>query len=191
MKKFSLLYVDPPWEFSNKKTGDNMKSGAKFHYPTMSMKELLRLPVQDICKPDAVLCMWWVASQPVEAIRLVNAWGFQIKTMTGFVWVKESKGSGKLEVSAKGRKLAFGMGFWTRAGSECCLIAVRGKIKRENAGVRSVILAPVENHSKKPDVFRDEIVKLMGDVPRVELFARNESPGWDIWGNEVNSTIKL
>ena len=83
------------------------------------------------------------------------------------------------------------MGFWTRAGSECCLIAVKGKPKRINAGIRSVVIEPIDIHSKKPNVFREQIVKLMGDVPRIELFARNSSVGWDVWGNEVESTIVL
>ena len=83
------------------------------------------------------------------------------------------------------------MGFWTRQGSEMCLIATKGKPKRIDAGVRSVIFAENEKHSKKPDVFRREIVKLMGDLPRVELFARETSEGWDVWGNEVESDIQI
>lgn len=156
-----------------------MKSGADAHYSTMSIAELkkINLPTDDNC----VLFLWWVGSQPQEAIDLVNAWGFTIKTMTGFNWIKLTK----LE------KLFFGMGFWTRAGSECCLIATKGKIKPINRGIRSVQKAVNETHSKKPDLFADLIVNLCGDLPRLEMFARDKKDGWDAWGNEVESDISL
>jgi N6-adenosine-specific RNA methylase IME4 len=101
--------------------------------------------------------------------------------MTGFDWVKMTKSN----------KLFFGMGFWTRQGLENCLIAIKGKPKRIDAGIRAVILAPAEEHSKKPDEARKRIVKLMGDLPRIELFARESTPGWDVWGNEVESTVDI
>lgn len=118
---------------------------------------------------------------PDEALQVVKSWGFTIKTTTGFNWVKLTK---------KGKKF-FGMGFWTRQGSENCLIAIKGRPKRKSAKIRAVIEAVIEEHSKKPDVFRNEIVNLMGDLPRIELFARQSTPGWDVWGNEVNSNIEL
>ena len=181
MKKYKIIYCDPPWMFNNKNTGGNMKSGADAHYPTMTINELCELPVKEIADDDCVLFMWWVASQPNEAIKLVESWGFKIKTMTGFNWVKTTKTG----------KPFFGMGFWTRQGSEMCLIATKGKPKRIDASIRSVIFSENEKHSKKPDVFRDEIVKLMGDLPRLEMFARQISEGWDVWGNEVISTVNL
>lgn len=181
MKKYKIVYVDPPWKFNNKNTGGNMKSGADSHYPTMNINDIAKLDVPSICDDDCVLFMWWVASQPAEALKLVESWGFKLKTMTGFNWVKQT---------SKGNPF-FGMGFWTRQGSEMCLIATKGKPKRIDAGVRSVIMAENEKHSKKPDIFRKEIVKLMGDQPRVELFARETSEGWDVWGNEVESDIEV
>lgn len=181
MKKYKVVYCDPPWKFNNKNTGGSMKSGADYHYPTMTIDDLCKLPVNEITDDDCVLFMWWVASQPNEAIKLVESWGFKIKTMTGFNWVKTTNSG----------KPFFGMGFWTRQGSEMCLIATKGKPKRIDASVRSVIFSENDKHSKKPDVFRKEIVKLMGDVPRLEMFAREQSDGWDVWGNEVNSTIDI
>ena len=80
----------------------------------------------------------------------------------------------------------WGLGHWTRANAEICIIATKGKPKRISKSVHSIIDAPVEEHSKKPDEIRDRIVELMGDLPRIELFARAETPGWDVWGNEVN-----
>jgi N6-adenosine-specific RNA methylase IME4 len=181
MKKYSIIYADPAWSFNNKKTGGSLSSGASAHYDTMAVGDMCDLPINEIADDNCVLFMWWVGSQPKEAIILLEAWGFTLKTMTGFNWVK---------TTVLG-KLFFGMGFWTRAGSECCLIAVKGKPKRINAGIRSVIKAPIDKHSKKPSIFREEIVKLMGDVPRVELFARNKTEGWDVWGNEVEDSITM
>jgi len=158
-----------------------MTSGSAAQYPVMKIEDMCALPIDSLADDDCVLFMWWVASQPEEAIRLVKSWGFTIKTMTGFNWIK----------TTKKEKLFFGMGFWTRAGSECCLIAVKGKPKRINAGVRSVIMSPIDKHSKKPNIFRQEIIKLMGDVPRIELFAREQLEGFDVWGNELKNSVEL
>lgn len=83
----------------------------------------------------------------------------------------------------------YGLGFWTRGNAEICLLATRGHPKRQAANVHQFIIAPIQEHSRKPDEARDKIVALMGDVPRVELFARQSPPGWDVWGNEVESTV--
>lgn len=179
MKKYNIIYADPPWSFKNKNTGGNLKSGANFHYNTMHIKDIIKIPINKISADNCVLFMWWVGSQPKEAIKLVENWGFQIKTMTAFNWVK----------TTKKQKLDFGMGFWTRAGSEMCLIATKGKPKRINNSVRSVVIAERTSHSKKPNIFKNEIVKLIGDLPRIELFAREKTNGWDSWGNEINSDI--
>lgn len=78
------------------------------------------------------------------------------------------------------------MGYYTRANAEYCLLATKGKIlERKSHGVHSVVLSHIERHSKKPDEVRDRIVRLFGDVPRIELFARQYATGWDCWGNEV------
>lgn len=174
-KKYNVIYADPPWRFGNKKTGGSMKSGAEAHYKTMSVDEVCGLPVSDICADDCVLFMWWVASQPEEALGVMESWGFKLKTMSGFNWVKFTK-HGKYD---------FGMGFWTRAGSELCLIATKGKPKKVSGSVRSVVPAPKKKHSQKPDRVRDRIVELCGDVPRIELFARSRFAGWDSWGLEA------
>ena len=84
----------------------------------------------------------------------------------------------------------YGLGFWTRGNAEICLLATRGHPKRQAANVHQFIISPIEAHSKKPDEARDKIVSLMGNLPRVELFARQTPPGWDVWGNEVEPTIR-
>lgn len=179
--KYNIIYADPPWSFNNKNTGGSMKSGAGNVYDVMSIEDIKTLDVDSITADDCVLFMWWVGSQPQEALDLVESWGFTLKTMTGFNWVKLTK----LE------KMFFGMGFWTRAGSECCLIATKGKPKPISHSVRSVRKSAVREHSRKPDEFKDDIVKLCGDVPRVELFARNYSEGWHSWGNEITSDLQV
>lgn len=96
------------------------------------------------------------------------------------MWIKQNK---------KTPTLFWGMGYWTRANAELCIIATKGSPKRQSKSVHQVILSPVEEHSKKPEEARKRIVELMGDVPRIELFAREHSPGWDVWGNEVSESI--
>lgn len=179
--KYKIIYCDPPWQFNNKKTGGSMKSGADAHYPTMSLEELKALDVESLCDPDCVLVMWYVSSQPQEAIDLVKSWGFSIKNMNGFIWVK---------LTACFLQF-FGMGYWTRAGAECAIIATRGKPKSASRRVRQVRLAVIGKHSQKPDDFRDDVVELCGDLPRLEMFARQRTPGWDVFGNEGLGVVKI
>jgi N6-adenosine-specific RNA methylase IME4 len=181
MKKYKLIYADPPWSFNNKKTGGSMKSGAENQYNTMSLEDLKSLDVKSLCDDDCILVMWWVGSQPQEAIDLVKAWGFTIKNMNGFVWRKLTKNL--LDF--------FGMGFWTRAGSESAIIATKGKPKPASRSVRAVASCVVGKHSQKPSHFRNSCVELAGDVNRLEMFARESFDGWDVFGNEVNNSIKI
>lgn len=175
-KKYAVILSDPPWSFNNKNTGGSMKSGASAKYTETPLDKLCALPVHTICADDCVLFMWWVGSQPEEALHLVKAWGFKFETMTGFTWIKLNKEG----------EPAMGMGFRTRQNSENCLIATKGRLKVVSHSVRSTILAPRREHSQKPTETRDRIVQLYGDVPRIELFARGQIPdGWDSWGDEV------
>ena len=180
-KKYSIIYADPPWQFNNKKTGGSMKSGAESQYSVMSIRQLKQLDVQSLCADDCVLVMWYVSSQPQEAIDLCAAWGFKIKTMNGFVWNK---------LTSKMNPF-FGMGFWTRAGAECAIIATKGKPKPASHSVRQVESCVVGKHSAKPDFFRRQIVELCGDLPRLEMFARCAPDGWDVFGNEAPNSIEI
>lgn len=112
---------------------------------------------------------------------MIRAWGFSYKT-AAFLWIKTYRKSGKA---------VFGLGFWTRSCAEVCLLAVKGRPKRKNASVRQLLISPLEAHSKKPDETRERIVALCGDEPRIELFARQVTPGWDVWGNEVPSDCPI
>ena len=149
------------------------------HYPTMGIDELCTLPVADLAAPDSVLFLWATFPQLPEALRLIKAWGFTYKSVA-FVWLKKNR---------KSEGWFYVLGFWTRGNAEVCLLATRGHPKRQAANVHQFIISPIQEHSRKPEEARDKIVALMGDVPRVELFARQSPPGWDVWGNEVESTI--
>lgn len=177
MGKYKIIYADPPWRYECK----NVQGAAENHYPTMSIDELCALPVEELADRDCALFLWVTFPMLPESLRLIKAWGFTFKTVA-FVWLKQNR---------KSLTWFYGLGRWTRGNAEICLLAVRGKPKRQSAKVHQFIIAPIERHSKKPDVTRDKIVELLGDVPRVELFARQSPPGWDVWGNEVESTVEL
>ena len=175
--KYVAVYADPPWRFANK----GVKGAAEHHYPTMSIDEICTLPVANIAAPDSALFLWAPFAMLPEALRVITAWGFSFRGVA-FVWLKQNRVA---------KTWFFGLGFWTRGNAEICLLATRGRPKRQDKGVHQFIIAPIEKHSKKPDEAREKIVRLMGDLPRVELFARQATPGWAVWGNEVDSDISL
>lgn len=188
-KKYSIILADPPWQFNNKKTGGSMVSGAAHHYLTTGIEGLKQIDVNSITKENAVLFMWYVGAMPQEAIDLVHAWGFTIKNMNGFVWNKLTQKN----------KPHFGMGFYTRAGSESVIIATKGKFKPVSHSVRAVFNADAQVqfegkalvHSRKPNQVRDLIVELCGDLPRLEMFARESAKGWSVFGNDVENSIEI
>lgn len=179
MKKYKIIYADPPWN-SNSQFGRDKKKGNEQHYPLMTIDDICKLPVSEISDENSVLFLWVVDTQLFDAEKVMKAWGFTYKTV-GFTWVKETAGG----------KDHFGVGMWTRKNPEMCLLATKGKPKRLEAGVRQLQRHKVREHSQKPDAIKDEIKKLLGDLPRIELFAREKTPGWDVWGNEVKSYIEL
>ena len=177
IQKYQAIYADPPWDYQQCR----LSGSAKKHYPTMRIEELCALPVADIADRDCALFLWATFPQLPEALRLIQAWGFVYKTVA-FVWLKQNR---------KALTWFYGLGFWTRSNAEICLLATKGHPKRQSAGIHQLVISPVEQHSKKPDEVREKIVALMGDVPRIELFARQQTPGWDVWGNEVENSTAL
>lgn len=141
----------------------------------MTINDICKLPVEKIADKSCALFMWATFPNLEYAFQVLNAWGFTYKTIA-FVWVKQNK---------KSDSLFWGMGFWTRANAEICIIATKGKPKRISASVHQIIMSRIEEHSKKPSVTRDKIIELIGDLPRIELFARQQTDGWDCRGNEV------
>ena len=152
---------------------------AKWHYPTMPTDEICKLPIRNLAKEDAILLMWATFPNFTEAIRVIEEWGFIYKT-AAFVWVKKNKRSDSL---------FWGMGAYTRANAEVCLIAVSKKTKAtkvvKSHAVHQIVLSPIEEHSKKPNEVRERIVDLFGEVSKIELFARQQAENWDCWGNEI------
>ena len=170
-KKYQVIYADPPWKYQ----GEMMNSSVIDHYSVEHVTELAKLPVKDIVDDSAVLFCWVTMPKLNEFDALFTAWGFQYKTCA-FCWVKQNKVNGGYFM---------GQGRWTRANAELCLLGTRGSIPRISAAVRQLVVSPIEAHSKKPDEVRNRIVQLVGDLPRIELFARQRTEGWDAWGNEV------
>lgn len=182
MNKYRLIYADPPWQYRDKANDGNRGAGHK--YDVMNVNDICRLPVWDLADPEScLLAMWWVPTQPIEALKVVEAWGFRLMTMKGFTWHKTNIRKGNS---------AIGMGHMTRANSEDCLFAVRGRLpERMDASICQHFTAPRMEHSAKPPIVRDMLVKLLGDVPRCELFSRENVSGWDHWGNQCDSDIEL
>ena len=178
--KYKVIYADPPWQFKTYSEKGLEKSADK-HYPTMSLSDIKTLPVSGIADKDCALFLWTTIPFLRQSFDVMKSWGFEYKTVA-FVWIKRNR---------KSDGLFWGTGYWTRANSEICMLATRGNPKRVSASVHQVIISRIEEHSKKPREARDRIVKLMGDVPKIELFAREKSDGWDVWGNEVDCDVEL
>jgi site-specific DNA-methyltransferase (adenine-specific) len=179
-KQYRVIYADPPWAYRQAGATAKSRGNAVKHYHTMETAEICAMPVQSICDAGGTACFMWATFPNVtEAIKVLQAWGFTYKT-AAFVWVKKN---------AKSGGNFWGMGAYTRANAEVCLLGVTPGFKAgvmvQSHRVHQIIEAPFEGHSKKPDETRRRIVELLGDVPRIELFARQRAEGWDAWGNEA------
>lgn len=172
-RRYQVIYADPPWTYRDRALAG--QRGVGFKYGLLADKTIEGLPVARIAADDAMLFLWVTWPKLPEVLPVIDAWGFRYRTVA-FLWVKRTRISGAL---------AWGMGNWTRANTEPCLLAIRGRPKRISARVHQVVEAPVARHSEKPTEIRDRIVQLVGDVSRIELFARCVPAGWDVWGDEV------
>ena len=195
MKKYQIIYADPPWAYNSKQPF--RESGVRFNplsneYNTMNVKKLQELKVSEISDNDCALFMWSTDSHMKEAIGLIEAWGFKYVTIA-FVWEK---------VTNKGSTVA-NIAPWTMKNYEICLLGIKGSMQKykQTNNIYQKVVAVRNKHSQKPDIVRNRIVDLLGDLPRIELFCRgdrdedlfgyNRLKGWDIWGNEVESDIEL
>lgn len=179
-KKYQIIYADPPWDFK----GYDLKPEARYvgnKYSVQSKDWLERLPIGSITDDNCILFLWVTMPKLNECLSLISAWGFEYKTCA-FTWIKQNK---------KTPSLFWGMGRWTRANPEVCLLATKGNPKRISAAVHSVVMSPLEGHSKKPDEVRKRITDLVGELPRIELFARQKAVGWEVWGNEIPNDIEF
>ncbi len=169
---YGVILADPPWHYEVWAEGSSRNASSK--YGLMSWEAIAALGVTDLAADDCALLCWVTWPMLERCLAVIEAWGFTYKTL-GFVFVK---------TNANGNGLAWGMGYYTRANPEPCLLATRGAPKRLYADVHSVIVAPRREHSRKPDEVYERIERLMPG-PYLELFARQERPGWDSFGNEV------
>jgi N6-adenosine-specific RNA methylase IME4 len=173
-KKYQIIYADPPWSFNFQKRNSLSDEAKGRLYPTTRGQDIVDLPVSEIAADNAVLFLWVMSSELPLALDVIKGWGFTYKTVA-FTWVKTTVNG----------KYCFGGGNWTRSNPELCLLATKGKPKRISASVRELVVSERRQHSRKPDEIRQAIVELVGDLPRIELFAREKTEGWDVWGNEV------
>jgi N6-adenosine-specific RNA methylase IME4 len=172
-RRYGAILADPPWTFktySAKGTG----RGAVSHYDTMSFEDLAAMQVADLAADDCALFLWVPKTTLQRGLDLIATWGFTWKTI-GYTWAKTTK---------DGTRFPIGLGYYTRANPEICLLATRGRPKRLSRGVPELIIAPRREHSRKPDEARERIEQLFAG-PYLELFARDSRPGWDSWGAEV------
>ena len=179
VNKFQIIYLDPPWSYKDKALAGNR--GAECKYPVMSLEEIKKLPIQQIADENCALFIWITMPLLYQVFDVISAYGFKYKTCA-FNWIKRNK---------KSNTYFWGMGNYSRGNGELCLLATKGNPKRISASVHSIIDTPIEGHSKKPDIVRDKIVELFGDIPRIELFARNMNKydnGWVNVGNDIDGT---
>lgn len=172
--KYQIIYADPPWKYSD--TRKNKPAYGGITYPTMKTDDIAALPVQNIADKDCVLFLWATMPMLPDALKVMKAWGFKYKTCA-FNWVKTNPKSGTYAVM---------LGQWTMGSTEICLLGVKGHPKRICKNIKQLVVEPKTGHSKKPGEVRDRIVALMGELPRVELFARDCAPGWDCIGNDID-----
>jgi N6-adenosine-specific RNA methylase IME4 len=190
-KKYDIIYADPPWTFKTYSEKGKEKKSAELHYDCMTIEDICNLPINEISSDNSVLFLWATNPMIEQALETIKSWNFIYKTIA-FSWYKKNKIADSW---------FWGLGYWTRQNTEQCLLATKGKPTRINKGIHQVIdfenfdtepiQSKIREHSRKPDEVRNRIVSLCGDLPRIELFARNESYGWDVWGNEVVNSIEL
>jgi N6-adenosine-specific RNA methylase IME4 len=177
---YRTIYADPPWRFGTYSDKGKGRS-AEAHYDCMTLADIKALPVADWAAKDAVLLMWATDPMLRHALEVIEAWGFTYKTVA-FYWVKLNKNRDGLFLGP--RDFFTGMGFWTRANPELCLLATRGKPQRRATDVAKLLVAARREHSRKPDEAYERIERLV-DGPYLELFARASRPGWDRLGNQA------
>ena len=187
---YNIIYADPPWMY-NKRNNANTRFGLGLygHYKPMKTEDICVMPVQDLADKDCALLLWCPCPKMGLGLQVMDAWGFRYATF-GFTWVKVTK-DGK--PGKDGTRYRFLPGHYTGSNIEPCLLGIKhgGSMEVVDKSVRQIIEEPIREHSRKPDCTRDRIAQLFGDRPRVELFAREEIPGWDRHGNQVNANVLL
>ena len=177
MKKYQIIYADPPWNGLGWNNGSGLKSPSR-HYKVQDKRWIKSLPVSEIAADNCALFLWVTFPNLSDGLEVIKSWGFNYATCA-FTWVKRNK---------KSDTYFYGCGNYTRANAEICLLGTKGKTQkmRKSRAVPQICDARIGSHSEKPKEIRGRIVQLFGDLPRIELFARQKVDGWDCWGNEVD-----
>lgn len=173
MNKYQIIYADPPWSYNDKMSGHSFS--LDHEYQTQSKDWIANLPVGSISATDSVLFLWAVSPLLPEALQVMKAWGFKYKTVA-FCWIKKTVHG----------KQVHNLGRWTMGGMELCLLGTKGHPQRKVKNIKQTFEAIRTKHSQKPFEVRKFIEDLMGELPRVELFARNKRDGWDVIGNDID-----
>lgn len=180
MTKYDVILADPPWQNYGWATGSGRKAPAN-HYELMSIEDIAALPVAKMSADNCALFLWAVWPDIFRAQEVIEAWGFRYSTIA-WVWAKLTKSS---------MGFHWGLGSYTRANTEPCLLCIRGSMPPAVKDVQALIVSPVRKHSQKPDEQYNKIERLYPNTQKLELFARHKQPTWDSWGNEINSDIDL
>ena len=175
-KKYGIIYADPPLMYNKRNKNTKFGGGAGGHYPLMTTEEIATLPIPKITAKNCALFLWTTFPYLKEQISIIERWGFTYKTL-GFSWIKTNPKNGKP---------FFGVGYYAKSNCEVCLLGIKGRMKAVSNKVSSCLISARREHSRKPDEARERIVELFGDIPRIELFAREQVNGWDCWGNQVS-----
>lgn len=184
LKKYDIIYADPPWDYGGKLQFDKSSkcrdeidpskkifiSSASFKYPTLKLAELKKLQVNNIANDDCLLFMWTSSPHLRYALELGEYWGFEYRTVA-FIWDKMSHNPGK----------------YTMSNCEICLVLKKGKIPQPRGArnIQQLVKSPRLEHSIKPNIIRDNITAMFPTQAKIELFARQETIGWDTWGLDV------
>lgn len=178
-KKYQIIYADPPWTYADPKGNDPAMGGIT--YPTMTLEEIKGLPIVGLADKDCGLFLWATMPMLREGLEVIEAWGFRYITCA-FTWIK---------LNPSGEGVYSGLGHWTNGNAELCLFGKKGQPKRIVKDIKQIVFAPRGRHSAKPNEVRKRIVLLMGDIPRIELFARERIEGWDAWGLECPKETQM
>ncbi len=170
---YATILADPPWQFVTRSDKGHGKAPQK-HYACMTLEAIQALPVATLAAPDCALFMWTTSPFLPASLATLAAWGFTYKA-TG-TWGKRTH---------TGEAWQFSTGYIMRSAAEFWLIGTRGRPVRRSASVRNLLVAPVREHSRKPDAFRTDVVEALYDGPYLELFAREAAPGWTSWGDQT------
>lgn len=175
-KKYSVIYADPAWETRYFKERKDGYLSRELPYVAMTDEQIKSLPVNEIIADDAILFLWVIDSKIPMINDFMKAWGFEYKCV-GFVWAKKAKTTDGVNANFSS---------YTRRACEFCYIGTRGKYMVKKKNLDQFIYEPKREHSRKPDVIRQIITEMIGEVPRLEMFAREKHEGWDAWGNETD-----